>query len=434
MDNPYNAVLSTPNIQTTQAGPLANWTVAIKDNFNLIDTITTASCKLLDNHVSIYTADSIARLLDAGAHIVAKTSMDELGMGGSNRTAYTGPVLNPHDLSRITGGSSGGSAALVASGEVRLAMGSDTGDSVRRPAAFCGVVGVKPTYGRISRYGVIPFASSMDHVAYFTHNVNDAALALEVLAGRSDKDMTSSFEAVAAYSQLLSMDLKGKRIGVFKTVHDTMDQETISTPLNHVFELLEAQGAILVDKTMDLNLLRTVLPTYSIISNAEVLANSASLDGVRFGVQKPGDSLEEIMMNTRGEGFSTPIKKRFIYGAYSLDDQNQDLIFNQAKKVRRLIVESYSSLFNDVDIMIAMASGIIAPLLTETDVSSTDDKYVVGESHMAIQNFSGYPSITIPVGLHEDMPLGINITTKPFDEKTMFAFAHELEILLGGKA
>lgn len=432
MNNDYNAIVSEVNFRNDKQGVLSGWNIALKDNFNMLDTLTTASCKLLENHVSIYSATAVSKLLDAGVNVLAKTSMDELGMGGSNRSAYTGPVLNPHDLSRITGGSSGGSAALVASNQVRMAMGSDTGDSVRRPAAFCGIVGVKPTYGRISRYGVVAFASSLDHVAYFTNNVADAALTLEVLAGRDDRDMTSSFDAVDPYASLLELDLKGKRIGIFKTVHDTMDQNTITPSLDHVIELLESKGAVLVEKTMDLNLLRAVLPTYSIISNAESLANNASLDGVRFGVQEPGDTLEEIMMNTRGKGFSTSIKKRFIYGAYALDDINQKEIFNRAKKVRRLIVDAYADLFNDVDLILAMASGIIAPKLADTDVSSTDDKWVIGESHMAIQNFSGFPSMTIPVGLHEEMPLGINISAKPFDEKTMFAFASQLEALLGG--
>lgn len=432
MKNDYNAIVSEVNYQNDKKGLLSGWDIALKDNFNMVGTRTTASCKLLDNHISIYTATAVEKLLDAGVNVLAKTSMDELGMGGSNRSAYTGPVLNPHDLSRITGGSSGGSAALVASNEVRMALGTDTGDSVRRPAAFCGIVGVKPTYGRISRYGVIPFASSLDHVAYFTHDVKDAALTLEVLAGRDDRDMTSSFEEVEAYASLLEMDLNGKRVGFFKSVHDVMDQDVVSSPLNHVKELLESKGAIIVEKTMDINLLRAILPTYSIISNAETLANNASLDGVRFGVQEPGDTLEEIMMNTRGKGFSTSIKKRFIYGAYSLNDSNQDEIFNRAKRVRRLIVEAYASLFDDIDVLVAMASGIIAPKLEEKEIASTDDKWVIGESYMAIQNFSGFPSMTIPVGLHDDMPLGINVTTKPFDEKTMFAFASQLEALLGG--
>lgn len=433
MKNPFNAIVSIVDQPNDHVGVLSGWDITLKDNFNMVDTLTTASCKYLENHVSIYNATSVDHLLVAGANVTSKTSMDELGMGGSNRTALTGPVLNPHDITRITGGSSGGSAALVASGEVRLGMGSDTGDSVRRPAAFCGIVGVKPSYGRISRYGVIPFASSLDHVAYFTRNVEDAALVLEVLSGRDDRDMTSSFNDVEAYSELLAMDLKGKRIGFFKSVHDVMDRDIIDPSLNHVKELLESQGALIVEKTMDIKLLRAVLPTYSIISNAEGLANHANLDGVRFGVQEPGDSLEDIMMNTRGKGFSTQIKKRFIYGAYALDDENQNEIFNRAKRVRRLIVDAYVTLFDDVDLVLAMASGIIAPKVDDREIASTDDSMVIGESHLAIQNFSGYPSMTIPVGLHEDMPLGINITTKPFDEKTMFAFGHKLEKLLEGK-
>lgn len=433
MDNKHNAIISRIDVSRDGQGALKDWTVAIKDNFNLEGTLTTASSKMLENYKSVYTAHALDLLLDAGARITMKTSMDELGMGGSNRNAVTGPVLNPHDLSRITGGSSGGSAAVLANNDVRLALGTDTGDSVRRPAAFCGIVGVKPTYGRISRYGVVPFASSMDHVAYFTHNVSDAALALEKLAGRDDRDMTTSFKEVDAYSQLLDMDLKGKRIGILKTVHDTMDHSVIGDALSSVVSVLKDAGALLVEKEMDLNLLRAVLPTYSIISNAEALANHASLDGVRFGYHEDGPSLEDIMTQSRGKGFSTQVKKRFVYGAYAMDAENQEAVFIKAKKVRRKIVESYRNLFNDVDILIVMASGIIAPKVDDAEMSSTSDAALIGESHMALQNFSGNPSMTIPVGLHQDMPLGLNITSKAFDEKTMFAFAKELETLLGGK-
>lgn len=432
MNNDYNAIVSLVDHTPLETGVLKGWDVALKDNFNMVDTLTTASCKLLENHVSIYSAEAVDRIMASGARIVAKASMDELGMGGSNRSALTGPVLNPHDITRISGGSSGGSAALVASKAVRLALGSDTGDSVRRPAAFCGIVGVKPTYGRISRYGVIPYASSLDHVAYFTNNVADAAQTLEVLAGRDDRDMTSSNAVVDAYASLLDMDLKGKKIGIFTSVHEHMDPAVITPSLDTVMSLLVDAGAVLIEKKMDLNLLRAILPTYSVISNAESVANHANLDGVRFGVQKAGDSLEDIMLETRGSGFSSRIKKRFIYGAYALDDVNQDEIFNRAKRVRRVLVDAYASLFADVDIVIAMASGMVAPKVDDAEASSMADSWMIGESHMILQNFSGYPSMTIPVGTHETMPLGINITTKPFDEKTLFAFGHQLEMLLGG--
>lgn len=432
-ENPYNAIVSVVDVKTSESGLLAGWDVAIKDNFNLIGTLTTASCKILENHESIYTATAVDKLLNEGAHIVAKTSMDELGMGGTNLSAATGPVRNPYDESRISGGSSGGSAALVGSHLVRAALGSDTGDSVRKPASYCGAVGVKPTYGRISRYGVIPYASSLDHVGYFTQNVSDAAVMLQALAGRDNRDMTSSFEPLKDYSALLNMDLNGKRIGIFKSVHDTVNDDKFTTPLNELIEKLKSQGAIIVEKTMDLNLLRATLPVYSIISNAEAVANHANLDGVRYGVSYDGDSLESIMIGTRTAGFTTSIKRRFIFGAYSLNDTNQDEVFNQAKRVRRLIVETYAKFFEDVDVMLTLATSQIAPHIDGPFMEEDNDRYLIMENHMVINNFTGYPSMTLPLSTVDAMPLGINITTQPFTEDVLFGYGKALETLIDWK-
>lgn len=428
-----NAIVNPVTMTPKNTGALQGWDVAIKDNFNLIDTLTTASCGILQNHTSIYTATAVDALIENGANIVAKTSMDELGMGGTNLTAFTGPVRNPYDTSRISGGSSGGSAVLVSAHAVRAALGSDTGDSVRKPASFCGVVGVKPSYGRISRYGVIPYASSLDHVGYFTQNVSDAAQLLEVLAGRDDRDMTSSHEPVKAYASLLDENLEGKRIGVFKSVHDTIEDQAFTQPFDAFVTALEAKGAIVVEKTMDLNLLRAVLPVYSIISNAEAVANHANLDGVRYGVSYEGDSLESIMMQTRSHGFSTAIKRRFIFGAYSLNDKNQDEVFNQAKRVRRLIVDTYAAFFNDVDVMVALATSQIAPKLEGPFMSENTDRNLVMENHMVINNFSGYPSMTMPLAMVDNMPVGINISTPLFTEDVMFSFAKAFETLIDWK-
>ncbi|QIK69680.1 Asp-tRNA(Asn)/Glu-tRNA(Gln) amidotransferase subunit GatA [Erysipelothrix sp. HDW6C] len=428
-----NAVVSfvEPNLGGT--GKISGWDIALKDNFNMVGTLTTASCNLLSNHKSIYNAHAVDRMLAEGAVVLAKTSMDELGMGGTNLSAVTGPVKNPYDATRISGGSSGGSAALVGARAIRVAMGSDTGDSVRKPAAFCGAVGVKPTYGRISRYGVIPYASSLDHVGYFTQNIADAAVMLEVLAGRDDRDMTSSFAPVDTYSENLTMDLKGKRIGVFKSVHDTISNTAFTDAFAAFAKHVEAQGAILVEKEMDLELLRAVLPVYSVISNSEAVANHANLDGVRYGLSQDGETLEEIMKRTRTNGFSSMIKKRFVYGAYALDDIHQEEVFNQAKRVRRVIVDAYRSLFADVDAMVVLASGQIAPKIEGPFMDESSDEYLIAENHMVINNFAGFPSLTLPLGLVEGMPIGLNVTTLPFTESTMFAYAHEFEKLINWK-
>ncbi|MBK2402631.1 MULTISPECIES: amidase family protein [unclassified Erysipelothrix] len=428
-----NAIVSFVDPNEAKAGLISGWDLALKDNINMEGTLTTASCKLLSNHQSIYNAHVVDRLLDEGAVIVAKTSMDELGMGGTNLSAITGPVFNPYDTSRISGGSSGGSAALVGAKAVRAALGSDTGDSVRKPAAYCGAVGVKPTYGRISRYGVIPYASSLDHVGYFTQNVADAARLLEVLAGRDDRDMTSSMEPVEPYSQLLDMDLNGKRIGIFKTVEDAIENEAVKASFGRFKEALVSQGAVLVEKTIDKTLMRTMLPVYSVISNSEAVANHANLDGVRFGLSQEGDSLEEIMKNTRTNGFSSLIKRRFIFGAFALDDANQKEVFDQAKKVRRLLVDAYASCFEDVDIMVTLASGTVAPTVENQPMDELSDAYLIGENHMVINNFSGYPSMTLPLDLVDGLPVGINISTQPFTEAKMFAYGQAFEALINWK-
>lgn len=429
----FNAIVSFVDPNEVTDGLISGWDIALKDNINMKDTLTTASCKLLSNHKSIYNAHVVDRLLDEGAVIVAKTSMDELGMGGTNLSAITGPVYNPYDITRISGGSSGGSAALVGAKAVRAALGSDTGDSVRKPAAYCGAVGVKPTYGRISRYGVIPYASSLDHVGYFTQNVADAACLLEVLAGRDDRDMTSSMEPVVSYSKLLDMDLEGKRIGIFKTVEDAIENEAVKATFVQFKEKLEAQGAILVEKTIEKTLMRTMLPVYSVISNSEAVANHANLDGVRFGLSQEGDSLEEIMKNTRTNGFSSLIKRRFIFGAFALDDANQKEVFDQAKKVRRLLVNAYASCFEDVDIMVTLASGTVAPKVENQLMDELSDAYLIGENHMVINNFSGYPSMTLPLDLVDGLPVGINISTQPFTEAKMFAYGQAFESLINWK-
>lgn len=425
-----NAIVSEVDIRTG-SGKLDGFDIALKDNFNLEGTLTTASCKYLSNHQSIYTATSVDKLLAEGAHIVAKTSMDELAMGGTNLSAYTGPVGNPFDPTRISGGSSGGSAALVGAKAIRGATGSDTGDSIRKPAAFCGIVGLKPTYGRISRYGVIPYASSLDHVGVFTSNVKDAALLLEVMAGRDDLDMTSLDIEVPNYSELLDMDLNGKRIGLFKSVNDTFTNKEVRSQFNELLTQLKDKGAILVDKTMDLNLLRTLFPTYYMISNAEAVANHANLDGVRYGVSVDGDSLEDTMTKTRSQGFSSNVKKRFVYGAYSLNDENQVEVLDKAKKVRKILVEAYTELFNDVDVLLTIASGQIAPKIENPDtLDLLSDEYLIGENHMVIDNFSGFPSISIPLGKVEKMPIGINISAKKNEDATLLAYAQAMEDII----
>lgn len=432
-DNPFNAIVSEVTHEVKQGDlPLSNWTVALKDNVNMKGTKTTGSSKILANYESVYNATIVDKLIDAGAQIVAKTSMDELNMGGTNRNAISGPVENPFDSSRISGGSSGGSAALSGAGLVRLAIGSDTGDSVRKPASYCGVVGVKPTYGRISRFGLIPYASSLDHVGYFTQNVKDATQALEVLSGEDAYDMTSLKEAPFKYEEH-TLDLNGKRIGVFKNVIDAIKNETILNAFDALLKNLEAQGAQIVEKEMDQELAKSMLGVYLIIANGEAVTHHASLDGVRFGNAKEGASLEEIMINTRSEGFSTGVKERLIYGQYSIEKAHNETVFLQAKKVRRLLVDAYTEMMRDVDVMLAPAAPSVAPRIDTPINNISSNRFLIAENYMVINNFSGTPSMTIPLGKEEHMPFGLNISTKAFDEQTMFDYAQTIEEIINWK-
>lgn len=416
-------------VQKSPEGKLAGVPVVLKDNISTKGLRTTASSRILDNYIPVYNATITDKLEKAGAVVMAKASMDELGMGGTNKNAYTGPVHNPYDLSRISGGSSGGCAVLVAAGAVPLAVGSDTGDSVRKPAAYCGVVGVKPTYGRISRYGVIPYASSLDHVGYFTRNIQDAALALEVLAGRDDHDMTSSYEPVPAYSDLLNRDLKGKRIGIFKTIVDAQKDPQIKQAFLDLVEKLKEAGAIVDEVEMPHEYMELIAPVYKTIANAEATANHSNLDGLRFGVREPGESVEDVMTETRTKGFSPYVRARFVIGSYSLFEENQDRLFRKAQKIRRLIVEAYAQMFQDHDIILSPAAPTVAPLIeSSSSIRFGQDEFV--EEHMQLANFSGYPSLTMPLGMEDGLPFGICLNARPFEEQMLFDTAAGLETLI----
>ncbi|WP_304683805.1 amidase [Ileibacterium valens] len=423
-----NAVVTfaeLPDEISTQ-GKLAGIPVVLKDNIITNGLRTTASSGILDNYIPVYDSIVAKRLKEAGSVIMAKASMDELGMGGTNRNAFTGPVHNPYDLDRISGGSSGGSAVLVASKAVPLAIGTDTGDSIRKPAAFCGVVGFKPTYGRIPRYGIIPYASSLDTVGTFTRSVKDAALALEVLAGRDDHDMTSSYEEVGEYSVLLNDDLKGKKIGILRTVSDEIKNPDIKAAFDQLVDDLKNAGAIVSDLEMDRKLLELIAPVYKTIANAEATANHSNLDGIRFGVRKTSESVEDVMTASRTEGFSSYVRARFVIGSYSLFEENQDRLFRKAQKIRRLISEAYARLFEDQDVVLTIAAPDVAPKIEKTsEVRFGIDRFE--EEHMQLANFTGYPSIVLPLGLSDGLPFAVELTARPFEEQNLLDTAAGVE-------
>ena len=407
--------------------------VVLKDLVNMKGTRTTGSSGILDNYVSPYDATITEKLKAAGAIIIGKSSCDTFGMGGTNMTAWTGPVPNPYDLNRMAGGSSGGSAVLVASGVVPMAIGTDTGDSIRKPASYNNIVGLKPTYGRISRYGVIPYASSLDHVGVFTRNVKDAAMSLTVLAGRDDKDMTSSNRPVENYADLLNSELTGKRIGIIQNVIDAIKKPETLKLFKDLCDQLEVKGAIIKTIHLDEKLMHAFLPTYYIIANAEATANHANLDGLRFGVLHEGKTMEESMILSRTAGFGKLLKKRFVIGTYALFTENQEEVFRKAQKVRRLIVEDLNRVLNDVDVLIAPASSQGAPKFDDVSIDQLSSEYLIAENYMALANFSGYPSITVPMGMVDGLPVGVNLSSAAFTEQLLLNVAFAVEETTGIK-
>ena len=415
-------------------GKMRGVPIALKDNVSTKGIRTTAGSRILSNYVPIYDADIVTRLKKAGAVCIAKASMDELAMGGTNLTCFTGAAHNPWDTRRMTGGSSGGSAALVASGVVPMAIGSDTGDSVRKPAAFNGIVGVKPTYGRISRYGIIPYSSSLDHVGYFTRSIEDACLSLEVLAGRDDRDMTSSNRPVEEYVRNLNSDMHGKKIAIIGNVVDNCSNPETVKIFNERMAQLKERGAQVDVYQFDENLMKAILPAYFIIANCEATSNHSNLDGIRFGVREDGADMKEIMTNSRTKGFGPLIRRRFVIGSYGLFEENQERLFRKAQKVRRVIVNALADCLKTYDAVVAPASGDIAPLIDEKkDQDQLSDDYLIAENWMAIANFSGYPSMTVPMGFIDGCPVGLNITCRAWEEETMFDIGKAFEEITGYK-
>ena len=402
--------------------------VVIKDNYSTKDIPTTGSSNILNGYVPIFSSEVVLRLEKEGAIVIAKSTMDELAMGGTGTTGHLGITYNPWDKSktRLVGGSSCGSAIAVSAGIVPYSIGSDTGDSVRKPASFAGLVGFKPTWGRISRFGLFPFATSLDHVAYFSRNVYDSAYLLNVLAGHDDKDFSSSFNKVEDYTSRINEGVKGRRIAVIKEIVDSLKDKEVLMAFNKSIAHLKNQGAIVESVSIDDKLLKAIYPTYVIISCAESTSNNANLDGIKFGNRIEGESFEEVMMNTRTNGFSPLIKRRFVIGSFSLLKENQDELFVRAQKCRRLIVNAFNKVFDNYDAIYAPASPSIAPLI-KSKSDALSNEYLIADNYMAFANMGGFPSITLPIGFEENMPFGANLTAKPFAESNLFAIANEIE-------
>ena len=409
--------------------PLWGIPFAIKDNFSTKGIPTTASSKLLEGYLPPFDAEVYTRLLNKKAIPIAKTTLDELAMGGTGSSGHLGKTFNPWDESktRMIGGSSCGSAAACAAGIVPYSIGSDTGDSVRKPASYSALVGFKPTWGRISRYGLFTFAASLDTVAYFTRNVKDSALLLNVLAGHDIKDTTSSSLPIEEYKD-------NKTLTIIKEIYDDLKDKTIKKAFDELIKELKEKGYKINTVSIGFDLAKAIYSCYYIISSAEATSNNANLDGIKFGVNKEAESYEEMLFKVRTEGFSDRIRRRFVIGSISLLEENQEEIYLRALRCRRVIVDTFNKILESGDAIILPASPTIAPLFDgDVPKKSFNNDATVSDNYLAFANLGGYPSITLPLGFENDMPFGVNLTSHHFTESKLLKIAQVVEDITGLK-
>ena len=409
---------------------------ALKDNISTKGILTTASSNILKDYIPLYNATIYKKLKESGAVLMGKSVLDELAMGGTGTTGHTGIVRNPWNKERMIGGSSAGSAAAVALGIVPFAIGSDTGDSIRKPAAYGGVVGYKPTYGRISRYGLFAFASSLDHLGVFARSVKDVSYVMDIVKGHDEKDMTSLPDEDILYVDNIDNDIKGKKLFYIKEVMDiTSDNDELKNIMGNFKEVIskcKSLGFEVEEVTFGKELLEAIYPVYNVISCAEATSNNSNLTGIPFGSRVEASNVYDIMMKTRTEGFSELIKRRFVIGSYVLQKENQEKLFLNASRVRRLIVDRMNELFKEYDGLIMLTSGDIAPLFDKASDKLSDEYLILG-NHLVIGNFGGFPSISIPSGFVNNMPVSVNITGRAKEDYLVLNMANKIEEVLGCK-
>ena len=404
--------------------PLAGVPVAVKDILCTRDTVTTCGSRILEGFRPPYDATSVRRLRRAGAVVVGKTNLDEFAMGSSNENSAFGPVHNPWNRERVPGGSSGGSAAAVAAGMVPGSLGTDTGGSVRQPASHCGVVGMKPTYGRISRYGLIAFASSLDQVGPMARSVPECAALLAAIAGHDDRDMTSSRIPVPEYESGLDGDLEGTRVGVPEEYFGSGLSAGVEGPIRAALDRMADLGAEILP--ISLPHTRYAIPTYYIIANAEASSNLARYDGVRYGLRAPAEDLEGIYHRTRSLGFGAEVKRRIMLGTYVLSAGYYDAYYRKALKVRRLIRKDLEDAFEKVDVIAGPTAPETAFPLGEK-VADPLAMYL-SDIFTVPANLAGIPGISIPCGLARDgMPVGLQLLGQRFEEARLLQAAAALE-------
>ncbi|GAA5347131.1 aspartyl/glutamyl-tRNA(Asn/Gln) amidotransferase subunit A [Planifilum fimeticola] len=406
-----------------ERGLLAAIPAGIKDNICTEGLLTTCASKILANYTPIYDATVMKKLRAAQAIPVGKTNMDEFAMGSSTENSGFHLTRNPWDPERVPGGSSGGSAAAVAAGEVFFALGSDTGGSIRQPAAFCGVVGLKPTYGRVSRFGLVAFASSLDQIGPLTKNVEDAAYVLQAIAGHDPMDSTSADVEVPDYLSALTGDVKGLKVAVPRELMGDGIDPGVREQVLKALRVLEGVGAVCEE--VSLPHVRYAVETYYLLAPAEASSNLARYDGVRYGVRAPADNLMELYYNSRSTGFGAEVKRRIMLGTYALSSGYYDAYYLKAQKVRTLIKRDFDQIFEKYDVVIGPTTPTTAFRIGE----KVDDPLTMYLNDICTipVNLAGLPAISVPCGLSGGLPVGLQVIGRPFDEETVLRVAHAYE-------
>ena len=418
------AAIADKLIAKQESSLLTGIPIAHKDIFCTKDIKTSCGSKMLDNFIAPYDATAVINMQEAGAIMLGKTNMDEFAMGSSNETSYYGAVKNPWDLDCVPGGSSGGSAAAVAARLIPGATGTDTGGSIRQPAALCGITGIKPTYGRVSRYGMIAFASSLDQGGIMAPSASDCAIMLQAMAGFDTKDSTSIDKPVADYSATLSKSIKGLKIGIPQEFFNQDLDATVAKVTMDAIKELEKLGAIIVD--ISLPNMHLSVPTYYIVAPAECSANLSRYDGIRFGYRctDPKD-LTDLYKRSRSEGFGTEVQRRILTGTYVLSAGYYDAYYIKAQKVRHLISQDFKAAFEKVDIIAGPTTPSTAFKLGEK--SNDPVSMYLADIYTIAVNLAGLPGLSAPCGMHNNMPLGLQLIGNYFDEAKILNIAHQYQ-------
>ncbi len=424
------ALASAEKIQTKidngeLTSPLAGVPMAIKDNICTKDMLTTCGSKMLYNFKPPYNATVVDKLNNAGAVVLGKLNMDEFAMGGSTETSYFGATGNPWDTSRVPGGSSGGSASAVAAGECTYALGSDTGGSIRQPCSFCGVSGIKPTYGAVSRYGLVAFASSLDQIGPVGRDIKDCAEVLSVISGHDGKDSTSVKHSALDFSTCFDGDLKGVKIGLPINYFGEGIDEDVKKSVLEAAETLKKLGAEIEE--FEMNIVDYAIPTYYVLACAEASSNLSRYDGIKYGYRrKDCEDLMEVFLTSRSEGFGMEVKRRIMLGSFVLSSGYYDAYYNKALKVRGLIKKSFDEAFADYDMIISPVAPTTAYKIGEN--SSDPLKMYLGDIYTVSVNLAGIPAVSVPCGFDKKgMPIGMQLIGNVFDEPKLVKAAYAFQ-------